>query len=126
MPKLRDLEAQFRHLNSDGSSDLTDKLEGAHGVMFLCPKCAEAAKNGATGGVHSVICWFYGRVPDDLSPGPGRWQPSPQSTGLDDLTFVPHPGSNLVSVYLNAKDGKGNPVGCQWHGHVRNGEATLS
>lgn len=48
-------------------------------------------------------------MPDDLSPGPGRW--NPQGTGLDDLTFV---GPGAYSV--------GHPHG---HCYVENGEVNL-
>lgn len=68
----------------------------ADGVYFTCPKCP----NG-----HGVLCWFAGRVPAELSPGPGRWTPS--GTGIEDLTLTP-------SVHLIGE-------GCGWHGWVRNG-----
>jgi hypothetical protein len=63
-------------------------------------------------GAHFVLCWFKDRgVPDTQDPKPGRWNPS--GTGLHDLTFVP-PGA--VSVLLTG--------GCDWHGFVKNGDAT--
>ena len=83
-------------------------LEEASGIIFLCPKCFEA--NHGPIGTHSVICYFAGRVPDWLEPGPGRWYPA--GTGLADLTFV---GPGAVSVQLNG--------GCNWHGFVREGRA---
>lgn len=79
-----------------------ESLGEADGIEFMCPKCFPG---------HIVICWFVGKVPDDLHPIPGRWIPG--GTGLDDLTFV---GPAAASVLLLG--------GCQWHGFVRNGDAT--
>lgn len=110
MPSLKELKARFMHRRPDGWSDCGDKLEGADGVCFLCPKCF-AENGGSSVGVHSVICWFVGRVPPELTPGPGRWNPS--GTGLDDLTFVP-PGATSVQL---------TGGGCGWHGFVTNGNA---
>lgn len=84
-------------------------LSDADGVMFLCPKCF--SEKGSNIGVHSVICWFVGKVADDVDPKPGRWNPS--GTGVDDLTFI---GPGAVSVLLTA--------GCGWHGFVKDGDAT--
>lgn len=79
-------------------------LEEADGVMFLCPE--HFKKNGGAGGTHSVICWFMGKgIPDELTPGPGRWQ---ASGDLENLTLAP-------SVDLGSGD---------WHGHITNGEVT--
>ena len=89
-----------------------DNLAAAHGVWFLCPKCY-LANNGPIG-THRVICWFYGRVTDDVEPKPGRWLPGPKSTGLDNLTFVPHVLSN--SVLLTG--------GCHAHFFVTDGRCT--
>jgi len=88
-----------------------DALEQADGVWFLCPKCMHT--NGGAVGTHTVICWFVGKVPDEVDPKPGRWTPT--GTGLDDLTFVPSAG-RTQSVLLTA--------GCAWHGFVVNGDAT--
>jgi hypothetical protein len=87
-----------------------DALEDADGLWFLCPKCF--ADNGGPIGTHAVLCWFVGRVPDDLDPKPGRW--TPRGTGLTDLTFVPSPGRSH-SVLLTG--------GCGWHGFVSDGNA---
>ncbi len=120
--KLRDLSGQFLKLLDDGSMQYVDGLTEADGVMFQCPKCAIDKERGEENGrrfvrgAHSVICWFVGKVPDSARPGPGRWTPSGSS--LDDLTFVPGNPPRQVSVLLTS--------GCCWHGHVTNGEATLS
>lgn len=89
-----------------------DNLAAAHGVWFLCPKCY--LNNRGPVGTHRVICWFYGRVSDDVEPKPGRWLPSPQSTGLGNLTFIAHKLSN--SVLLTA--------GCKAHFFVTDGRCT--
>ena len=111
--KLTDIDAHFLKVLPDGGRLYVDSLAEADGLIFLCPKCF--AEKGDSIGVHSVICWFVGKVPDDLAPRPGRWTPS--GTGLDDLTFVPPP--DAVSVSLTGP-------GCGWHGFIKRGEATLS
>jgi hypothetical protein len=113
--RLRDLDAKLIwQVPEDGNSFRTDEpacpeVKWAQGVLFLCPLCFKI--NNGPIGTHSVICWFKGRVSDDLEPGPGRW--NPQGTTIDDLTFVP-PGA--VSVQLLG--------GCNWHGFIVNGDAT--
>lgn len=104
--RIVDLHPECLKLVKGGwSTDVV--LAEAQGVMFLCPKCFEANKGEV--GTHRVICWFRGRgVPDDQSPGPGRWDVS--GTGFSDLTLKP-------SVFLSGADG------CQWHGWITNGEA---
>lgn len=89
----------------------TDNIKDAHGIMFKCPLCASKKDKG----VHQVICWFVGKVADDVSPGPGRW--TPQGTGIDDLTFVTGNPPRAISVLLTGD-------GCGWHGYVKNGDAT--
>lgn len=88
-----------------------DTLVEADGVMFLCPKCY--AENSGPVGTHSVICWFVGKVTDDVDPKPGRW--TPKGTGLYDLTFVPSAGRSHSVLLLGD---------CGWHGFVSNGEAS--
>lgn len=80
-------------------------LAEADGVMFDCPKCRD----------HKVMCWFYGKVADSVTPGPGRW--APRGSGLHDLTFVPNPRSDQTSVKLEGG-------GCGAHFNVVNGEVT--
>lgn len=107
---LTELEAQFLKSNGNGSSSFVDALEEADGIIFLCPKCFAANKGNI--GTHSVICWFEGKVPDELAPKPGRW--TPHGTGYNDLTFVPGKKFSSVSVLLTG--------GCGWHGFVKNGK----
>src|SRR5512135_28598 len=97
----------------EGPSEYIEEVEAladAHGVWFLCPKCY--AENKGPVGTHAVLCWFVGKVPDEIDPKPGRWTPT--GTGLSDLTFVPSAGRSQ-SVRLTA--------GCAWHGFVVNGDA---
>jgi len=111
MPSLRQLEAHFVKYFHEGIVEYwqrVDTLAEADGLWFLCPKCF--ANVGHTG-CHGVLCWFEYKVPDDVKPGPGRW--NPQGTSLDDLSFVP--GKKSHSVQLNG--------GCNWHGFVTNGQA---
>lgn len=85
-------------------------LPEADGIRFLCPKCY--ATNGGRVGTHQVVCWFEGRVSDDVQPGPGRWNPTGDS--FESLSFVP--GRKTHSVLLLG--------GCAWHGFVTNGDVT--
>lgn len=112
MPTLKELEADFVMLEQLTPQTIYRRvasLADAHGLLFLCPKCF--VDNKGKVGTHSVLCWFVGKVPDDLTPKPGRW--TPQGTCLDDLTFVPSPGHSN-SVLLTG-------AGCGWHGFVKNG-----
>lgn len=127
--RLRDLSGEFvgKYDPATRSHTRQDSLDGAQGVMFQCPKCASEPGCGpGTGepdgkgcrGVHYVLCWFANprnapRVPDDAEPKPGRWYVATESTGLDDLTFT---GPGACSVLLMG--------GCNWHGFIRNGDAT--
>ncbi len=109
--RLVDLEASFRKLLDDkGTHGEVKTLAEGDGIMFLCPKCFVELKGNV--GCHGVICWFEGKVPDELDPKPGRW--NPVGTGLDDLTFVPGKKSNSVLLLS----------GCKWHGFVTNGDAS--
>jgi hypothetical protein len=86
-----------------------DSLGDASGVSFVCPICL-LRNSGSRPGVHSVICWFTGvPLPEQGGPhpAPGRWNVSPASTSIDDLTFC---GPGAYSVAL--------PCG---HGYVSQG-----
>lgn len=107
--KLLDLEPEFlQYKPKDGTVYFhkVDKLEEADGILFLCPVCFQ--KNNGPVGTHSMICWFTGKVQDDVHPKPGRWTPAGT---LETLTFV---GPGLTSV-----EQKG---GCNCHFHIDNGE----
>lgn len=110
--KLTDLEPEFLKWTSNASYHHVETLGEADGILFVCPKCFQANGNQRPG-VHSVICWFEGKVPDDATPGPGRWNPT--GTGFADLSFVPGAKSN--SVLLTS--------GCAWHGFVASGDVTI-
>lgn len=88
-----------------------DSLNEADGLLFLCPKCF--IKNSGKVGTHSVLCWFMGKVPDDLDPKPGRW--TPEGTNLDNLSFVPGSGKSHSVLLLS---------GCNWHGLITSGQVT--
>ena len=110
MVKLRDLDANFLKYLGNGSHQWKDVgREEADGIMFLCPKCFK--DNNGPVGTHSVICWFVGRVPDDVDPKPGRWNPS--GTSIDDFSLV-GPGAHSILML----------GGCGWHGFVTNGDAS--
>lgn len=109
--KLTELEATFVGKYHEGtdpadstSHDELDSVEGAQGVMFVCPEC----------GNHSVLCWFKNPrnapiVPDSAFPKPGRWTFTGET--IETLTLAP-------SVDLSV-----GGVGCLWHGWVKNGDA---
>lgn len=89
-----------------------DSIAEAQGVMFKCPKCF--VTNGGIVGTHMVICWSRSRgVPDDATPGPGRW--TLLGSGFADLTLGEEPGQTRSVLLLG---------GCAWHGFITNGEAT--
>ena len=78
-----------------------DRLEGAHGIWFDCPKSR-----------HGVLIWFAGSpVPDDVGKDSEgrtvRWTAS--GTNLDDLTLTP-------SIWEKNSE-------CGWHGFVSRGDA---
>ena len=94
--KLTDLDASFIRHTGGGNFDEVASIADANGVMFDCPKCRN----------HSVIVWDRS-IPAGITPGPGRWTIT--GTSLDDLTLDP-------SINLS-------PLGCCWHGWVKNGDA---
>jgi hypothetical protein len=103
--RLSDLEPRFVKRIDDRSYQ-TDGVafEEADGVLFLCPKCF--AENGGSQGTHSILCWRP-RVPQTVSPKPGRWEF--QGAGVGDLTLV----AGSSSVLLTS--------GCHAHFFIRNG-----
>ena len=109
--RLLDLQPQFLSYReeNDGQRRVFHRWEvtigEAHGVMFKCPRCWR--DNGGPVGTHSIVCWSPS-VPDNATPGPGRW--TMMGTGLGDLSLVA--GSSSVQLH----------GGCRWHGFVRNGE----
>jgi len=106
---LRELDAEFLK-REDGGYRMVATLQEADGITYVCPQCF-VNKGNAVVGAHHIIDWFRGKVPDDASPGPGRWTPS--GTGIDDLTFVPGDPPMMTSVRLQGE--------CNAHYHVKNG-----
>ena len=127
--RLRDLDAEFvgNARVEDGSRCYRrqDSIEGAQGLSFQCPKCAVGKERGEEDGrghykgAHYILCWFRNprgaeKVPDDWTPGPGRWWVE-SGTTIDDITFGHGEPPMAKSVLLTA--------GCGWHGFVEHGEA---
>lgn len=115
---LRLLRPSFRRyeVRKDGRIYFVkvDTIGEAHGVEFLCPKCFR--KNVGPVGTHLVVCWSRAAgTPEEATPGPGRWRL--EGTSLEDLTLGTDEGCKSNSVKLTG--------GCEWHGHVKNGEVTF-
>jgi hypothetical protein len=106
--RFADLEPEWVNDAKPGGGHRRDDaldVASAQGVMFLCPLCFQ--KNNGPAGTHSILVWFRGRgVPDEASPGPGRWEVSGRD--FDDLTV--HPSINLEGG-----------SGCHWHGWLQHG-----
>lgn len=88
-----------------------DSVEGAQGVLFICPKCQQ----------HSILCWFKNPrnappVPESAFPRPGRWTFSGDT--FDVLTLEPSIDLSTITF-----DNPAGPDRCYWHGWVQNGEA---
>lgn len=110
--KLTDLEPQFIKYESGGVIDPRGiTLAEAQGLWFLCPLCF--AQNNGPVGTHACETSFEGRgvLPEQGSHNkegkPVRWNVS--GTDFSNLTLTP-------SVQLQG--------GCNWHGHITNGEIT--
>lgn len=85
----------------------------ASGIRFLCPVCFKA--NGGRAGTHQVICWSARRgTPEYAAPGPGRWY----WTTRDFATLSLCGETGTDSIRLRG--------GCNWHGYVKDGKATLT
>jgi hypothetical protein len=136
--RLRELDAHFvgvwhddRAMGGGAGWRMLPSIEGAQGLMFQCPKCAEGKEAGeelddVTGemrgfrrGAHPILCWFRNprnapAAPDDVAPVPGRWWM--EGTSIDDVSFVQGNPPITNSVLLQG--------GCNWHGYVTNGGTT--
>jgi len=112
--RLSQLEGQFIRANFvDGKYygyQHVDTIGEAQGLMFVCPGCLQ--KNGGKReGVHSIVIWSRSRgIPDDISPGPGRW--TLHGTNLEDLTVQGDPVGTARSIQLSC-----------WHGFIDKGDA---
>ncbi len=132
--KLTDLDGQFTKVvaySPDGDAhirEVMDTLDGAQGVQFQCPKCAEGQERGEEFrdgktrhfviGAHLIVCWFRNPrgiepVGPAVRPGPGRWWVTAASTSIEDLTFDFGDPPVAKSIQLLG--------GCNWHGFVENG-----
>lgn len=111
--KLRDLDGRFiRNQRPDGSHQTSVEIEGAQGVIFDCPQCTEKRAGHADPdevGVHSVAIYFSNprNAAPSSHPSSNTWEMA--GAGLDDLTLNP-------SIALRGP--------CDWHGWVKNGDAT--
>lgn len=109
-------------------------IEGAQGLNFQCPVCAVGKEYGEeldeimgcnlgfAKGAHRVICWFRNPrgaepVPASAEPGPGRWWVE-SGDWINNITFGHGDPPIPKSIKLEG--------GCNWHGFIVNGAATLS
>jgi hypothetical protein len=119
--KLTELEAVFvsNYNHVDESFHEQPQIDGAQGVMFICPKCQG----------HQVLVWFRNPrnapvVPATAEPGadkgkgPSRWTAS--GTGLNDLTLDPSVNLDTEEARKSLKE---YPNTCLWHGWVKYGDA---
>jgi hypothetical protein len=120
--RLRDLDAQWIYDATPNARRTCyhASVVGAQGILFQCPKCAEACEMGEEDGrrfargAHYIAVFFANPqgapvAPHEADHNP-RWTMS--GTSVDDLTLSP-------SVNLDT----GPDGGCRWHGFVTNGEA---
>jgi hypothetical protein len=105
---LGQLEPCFLKIISDDHWRDAGGIDGADGIMFLCPICFE--KNKGPIGTHSILCW-QPHVPQTFYPAPGRWRF--EGTGIRDLTLV----AGSSSILLQG--------GCNAHFFVQRGEIRL-
>jgi len=120
--KLRDLNGRLIKFSLTQTVRLDDKVEGAQGVMFQCPRCAQGKEIAEEEGRRFVRGAHYIRIffsnprgtevaPPEVDNNP-RWEMS--GTGIDDLTLQP-------SINLDLPEN--GPNSCKWHGWVKNGDA---
>jgi hypothetical protein len=125
--RLTHLDAEFigNYNEAEKSYRRVDSLDGAQGLIFQCPLCAQNCEPGEKEGrrffrgAHYIICWFRDPrgadpVPDHVDPKPGRWWAEGHS--LDDLSFTLGNPPITNSVLLLG--------GCNWHGFVTRGDAS--
>jgi hypothetical protein len=128
--KLSELEPTFLVIVDEKTMRHTDDIQGADGVMFLCPKCY--GHNAGPVGTHQVLCW-QPHVPQSRDPKPGRWRLV--GTGYADLTLVAGSSSILLMSWCvrpgcpnwhGWPEGGGPPCAdprcAGWHGFVQGGQ----
>jgi len=96
--RFAQLDPKFLKIVDNQSWRCVEEIEGADGVLFLCPKCFET--NSGEVGTHSIICWAP-HIPllPDLT-GPGRW--ALKGTSVEDLSLVAGSSSVLLNGGCNA------------------------
>jgi hypothetical protein len=104
--RLSELDPALLQIDNEGTWKTDVEFEKSDGIIFLCPVCFKA--NGGRVGTHSVVCWKP-HVPQERSPGPGRW--NFLGTSLDNITL--QAGSS--SVFLTTAP-------CKAHFYIRDGE----
>jgi hypothetical protein len=111
--RLAELEATFvGEYNAQGGFRELPTVEGAQGLLFICPKCQN----------HSVLVWFKNPrnapvVPIDALPKPGRWSFSGDT--INTVSLVPSVDLSKIDTEHPA-----SPCRCYWHGFVKDGDAT--
>jgi hypothetical protein len=104
-----ELEGEFIKLTDDGWIGV-DTIGEADGVWLLCPRCW--VDNGYSAiGTHRVVCWSP-RVPQTVTPRPGRW--ALVGTSIHDLTLVA--GSSSIAIQ----------GGCNAHFYIRRGSIVFA
>lgn len=104
--KLSLLEPELLKRKQDGDSVMGVLFSKADGLFFVCPLCY--SNNGMKRpGVHGIICW-QPHVPQDVTPGPGRW--TFKGSSLEDITLV----AGSSSIHLTGP-------GCGAHFFIENG-----
>lgn len=105
-------DATFVRLtDARGGHAYVDTLAEAQGIFMLCPRCLK--DKGTNIGVHSILMWRANcGVPEEQTPGPGRWAFS--GSGLDDLTLAGVNGHS-DSIFIG-------PGGCEAHFYIRQGQ----
>jgi hypothetical protein len=131
--RLTDLDPQWVKRSSVNSywvgrdDGMVIPMADADGVLFLCPRCFQL--NDGEVGTHSVLCWRP-RVPQDISPMPGRWEF--EGSSVEDLTLVAGSSSVLLTSDPTATCSKCKRTGasadatchycpCRAHFFVRHG-----
>ena len=105
-----ELEGQLLKLQEDGALKHVNVIGHADGVRFLCPKCFRENKGPV--GTHSVVLFFSNCPRAKELMGHSGWNAA--GNDLSDLTFT---GPGAASVLIKG--------GCNWHGFVKSGYASI-
>jgi hypothetical protein len=97
-------------------------FQEADAIRFLCPKCF--TYNRGEIGTHVIVCVRFGRTPDWVHPGPGRWVF--EGTGLHDLTLNAPPGKSRSVLLTSGHCGDPRvPNNAPYHGFITQGDASI-